>query len=379
MDKPRGALVLRWPGAPWLAAAAAIVLLLSGAVGLWLCGKGRSIAPMLASAEKLVVKNAAPARNVADIGASTTPGANDGAEHAIDWLCRTQESDGSWNATRWGGDQRFQVALTALSLLALLGPEPLMPEQSTAVHRALRYLRSQQNEKGEFGPTFDNAPYNHGIATLAMLRAYKHQPQEDVKRSLDLAINVICARQTQDGGWGYMQQSAPSPNLSVTLWQLEALKLADTLGWNGVHLNVQHGMRWVAGMVDDRGAFGYRQTRDFPNGPQTLTAMGAMSVLDSRNARLISPVLRKAIEAKVREVASLADSGIDYYRAYFLTAALKQMNDEASIQRLASVRHDLRLHQATGGTESGSWAPDSQWGGVGGRLYATALASLSLR
>lgn len=374
-EKEHRTLVVRRQRALWLAAAAALAILLCGIAGLWLQGKGpaKTLTPI--AAEKANSKGTSLAHIAKDI-----PFVPD-AEQAVDWLCRTQEPDGSWSTTRWGGDRRFQVALTGLSLLAMLGSDISTPERSAVVERAVRYLISQQDKQGAFGSAFDMAPYNHGIATLALLRAYNFRKQGDIKQSLTRAIEIICARQSQDGGWGYLQESGnPSPNLSVTLWQIEALKLADTLGWNNVHPNINRGVRWIAGMVDDRGCFGYRQTHDFPSGPQTLTAMGAMTVLDSsRYARMISPALRDAIKTKVRETASTAGSGIDFYRAYFLTTALKKMNDEASLRHLAAVRHGLQCQQEKGGAESGSWAPDNQWGNVGGRLYATTLASLSLR
>ena len=41
-------------------------------------------------------------------------------EQPLEWLRRAQEPDGSWSAARWGGDRRFDVALTALPLLAFL-------------------------------------------------------------------------------------------------------------------------------------------------------------------------------------------------------------------------------------------------------------------
>ena len=302
------------------------------------------------------------------------------AAQAMDWLCRTQETDGSWSSARWGGDKRYQVALTALSLLALLDPQPSASDaRLAAVRRAGAYLKSQQNQHGEFGPAFDGAPYNQGIATLALLRAYGNRKDPGLKEPLDAAIGLICGRQSRDGGWGYRGASATAANLSVTLWQVEALKLAASLGWENVAPNVERGLRWVAGMADDQGFFGYRQASDFPSGPQTLTAMGAMSVLDSPYARLLSPARRQAIRTQVAQAAKASGSDIDFYRAYFLAVALKQMKEEESAVRLASLRRNLMARQAQAGADSGSWTPDDQWGNVGGRLYATALASLALR
>jgi len=73
------------------------------------------------------------------------------------------------------------------------------------------------------------------------------------------------------------------------------------------------------------------------------------------------------------------NSALDFYRAYFLTTALRHEPDDSSRQRLASVRQTLLLHQVATGSDSGSWPAADRWGRAGGRLYSTALASLSLR
>jgi hypothetical protein len=69
---------------------------------------------------------------------------------------------------------------------------------------------------------------------------------------------------------------------------------------------------------------------------------------------------------------------VDYFRAYFATTLLKSANDESSRQRLVSIRHTLLGKQVQRGNDTGSWTPDDRWGMAGGRLYTTALASLSL-
>jgi hypothetical protein len=43
------------------------------------------------------------------------------------------------------------------------------------------------------------------------------------------------------------------------------------------------------------------------------------------------------------------------------------------------MRRDLVNRQIKRGAEAGSWTPDTRWGSAGGRIYATTMASLSLR
>ena len=70
---------------------------------------------------------------------------------------------------------------------------------------------------------------------------------------------------------------------------------------------------------------------------------------------------------------------MDYYGRYFLSAALKTMDGDSARMNLATLRHELAARQVRRGTEAGSWRPDDRWASSGGRIYATTLASLSLR
>jgi len=246
---------------------------------------------------------------------------------ALDWLCKAQEADGSWSTARWGGDRRFAPALTALPLMALLNAERSTPEQSAAVARAVQSLQDSQAANGSFGGAFFGSSYNQGIATLALLRAYQRQPDAALKRSVESACAVIVSTQATHDGWGYLGSAQPHP--AITLWNVEALKLADTVGIAHVRSSFDRGTQWL----------------------QTL-----------------SPA--------VANVPPPTD--VDFYQAYFLASVLKQSSDAPSREKLAAIREALRTSQVRDGSESGSWAPDDQWGRVGGRLYSTSLASLAL-
>ena len=350
----RPILVSAWP--TLLRVAAALVLVLGGAALCWHLS----------------------ARGSADAGVaqvSTSPTAQ-----AVAWLCRTQEPDGSWSTTRWGGSRQYEVALTGLSLLSLLEAEgPAASERTAAADRAVQYLCGRQNERGEFGTAFDGAPYNQGMATLALLRAYRAHPDATLKHALDGALGTIAARQLHDGGWGYIGTQTPASNLSITLWQVEALRLAVALGWDSARVPAARGLRWIATVAADDGSFGYRQSGDFPEGARTLTAMGAMSLLDVAEGNLVPAARRAAIQARVQRLSAANPPDLDYYGRYFLSAALKRMEGDTARQQLDSMQHALAALQVRQGSERGSWNADDRWSTAGGRVYATALASMSMR
>ena len=301
------------------------------------------------------------------------------SQQAVLWLCRTQEPDGSWSTARWGGDKQFEVALTALSLMTVLDDGAGSRDREASVNRAIAFLVRHQGADGQFGDPFASAPYNQGIATLALIRAYRAHKSDELKAVVDHAIVAMCGQQHHDGGWGYCNEASPVSNLSITLWQIEALRLAAASDWPDVRANIERGVRWVASVADDDGTFGYRQQRDFPTGTSTLTAMGAMSVLGEATSRLVSPARRQAIKAQVERQAIVVAPDRDYYREYFLAAALKKMEAEAARQSLQTLQKNLIAQQVRQGPESGSWNADDRWSSAGGRVYATAMAAMSIR
>lgn len=281
----------------------------------------------------------APARPV-------VPQASAQNEQALDWFVRAQEPDGSWAAERWGGRRNYAPALTALPLLALVTAANSTADRDAAAERAVASLLAIQNADGGFGDAFQGSPYNDSIAAFALLNAWRTHPGVVPKPSLDAAVSALVKRQQPDGGWGYLY--SPLANSSITQWHIQALELAASLGWSDARSAWERGVRWLS--VHD-------VSRDASADPADSTG------------------------ALLSEAASQASAGggeINFYRVYFAAAALKQAHTPAALQRLASLQNELLSRQVKGGAEGGSWAPDDQWGLVGGRLYSTALASLSL-
>lgn len=296
-------------------AAAAIVLISLTAMGIWQMKKK-------------------PVEQIAQASQSPTISQNTdrSVQETLDWFSRTQESDGSWSPARWGGDPRFEVALTALPLLAILSADTEMtPQRATTIDKAKQYLQSTCDTRGRFGPQFYGSSYSQGIATLALLTCYKNDPDAETKRLLDHALGVIMYHQQENGSWG--PSGTAHADVTITLWQLEALKMAADLGWKDVHPHLSLGTKWVANHFN---------------------------------------------KSSIPQDGLNPGEAIDYFNIYFATTQLKEAGDESSRDRLSSIRLSLLSKQVQRGTDSGSWTPDDRWGQAGGRLYTTALASLSL-
>lgn len=269
-----------------------------------------------------------------DISPAPSPPRADGSvREALDWFCRAQEADGSWSPARWGGDPRFEVALTALPMLAILSaPDEITPQRAAAIEKARHYLLSHCDDKGRFGPAFYGSSYSQSIATLALLSCYQQQPDAEIKLVLHRAIDVIISQQQTTGCWG--PGAAGQPDVTVTLWQVEALKAAHALGWEEVQPHLSLGNKWLA-----------------------LNGSAAVPSLDTLRA----------------------GGAVDYFAVYFATTQLKKAGDASALDQLSSIRHALLRKQVQQGAESGSWTPDDRWATAGGRLYTTAMVSLALR
>ena len=265
-------------------------------------------------------------------------------DRAIHWLCANQESDGSWDAEKWGGNRNFEIALTALPAIAVIGRNPTTPERTAVAARAVGWLQMQQAEDGTFGPANLGTPYNHSLATLALLHAYRHHQEPYLKGAIESAIAAMVRAQTRDGGWGW--NGSPFADHAITTWHVETLRLAEELGIANLKSTLARGLAWVAAHPDPR---------------------------QEADPAHVSPG-----KFLTRSSATPGKAGLDICRSYFLTVNLQRKRDEASRRQLAAIRRNLVMHQVPVGDDSGSWPPDDSRGRSGGRIYATALASLSL-
>lgn len=245
--------------------------------------------------------------------AADTPAAAERVARALDWLVRTQETDGSWDPARWGGQRNYAPALTALPLLALVTFEEADRERHAAIQRAAANLLRLQNADGSFGYSSQGSSYNTSIATFALLQTWQRNPSHVPKPALDAAIATLLKQQATGGG---------------TQWHVQALELARRLGWDEA-----------------------RKAAD----------------------------LMQAVIARPERPPGTTHDVLNFHRAYFSTTELRNhCQDATALARLRTIQHEILRLQSTEGDENGSWPPDDEWGRVGGRLYSTALASLSL-
>jgi hypothetical protein len=334
---------------------------------------------------------------------------------ALEWLARHQADDGSWSnhclgtghpeakcekdSPCSGPGGPYEMALSGLALLAFqAGGHYDFNEQrySQNVRRAIDWMIARQRPDGgllgskqdrarrQFYPQF---MYEHGIATFALadacavaeaLRRPKNPRYAD---ALGRAVRFIDQMQHDDGGWRYTEVRRQPSDASVTGWQVLALKSAREAG---ISLSAD-GIEKVRAFFEscatgERGRTGY-QGRSVHTEATTGVGMLARQFLlgqpDAPYVRDAAEYLAGYAEANWRDRAAHSARS-DYYLWYNCTLAMFQAGGEVWNRWNEVVREAIVGLQRHEGCARGSWDPDPKWGHEGGRIYATALAALTL-
>jgi len=324
---------------------------------------------------------------------------------ALKWLAENQSPDGRWKAARHGGGServvagrdrrgagsRADSAVTGLALLAFLasGHTHQKGEYRENVERGLKYLVAVQKRDGCLAGqagTFA-AMYSHAMATFAMSEAYAIGGDERLHVPLRKAIAYTLAAQDPYGG-GFRYKPGDAGDTSQLGWQLMALKSAELAGMP-IPPKARRGMsRYLESVSSGRhgGLASYRP------GEQVSHAMTAEALV-CRQFLGTGRDNPAAIEAGDYLLGNLPGMSSrlrkpNFYYWYYGTLAMHQLQGRhwqqwnAALQKalVESQRTDGETTSGDGSTHrlAGSWDPDTQWGGYGGRVYGTAMATLCL-
>jgi hypothetical protein len=290
------------------------------------------------------------------------------------WLVTAQRPDGSWGGTGKAGEP-YSFALTGLGLLAALDL-PRDAGLGEACEKAAGWLMQHQAPDGRLGAAFSGMPYNQGIGTLALLKWCAQKPGATLPHGVARAVNLILERQDSSGGWGY-SEGDPTPNVSITIWQLQALRQAETMGLAEVKPALGRGLRWLRTNRNGDGLYGYRKPEDYPAGSEALTAMSVFCELDCDGRAGDRGDIRRSIGEILRQAAG--DAPRSYYTAFFVTRVLRQAGGKGTESLLGQVKQTLLARQVRAGRERGSWDPRDAYSDVGGPVYATSMAVLALK
>ena len=314
-----------------------------------------------------------------------TPESEAAVEAGLRWIIEHQNysADGGWSfqlacqKCRNSGSSESHNAATGLSLMALLGAGYTHREgpYQENVQRGLDSLiHFQNNRKSEFGGPFVDVTgagmYTHAICTIAIAEAYAMTQDPALEESLVLAHQYILNAQHKKGGWRY-RPNKPGDML-ITGWQVMALKSLERCGISTPTDVYDRTIEFVESLEESNGTH-YRYIESEPSSRAVPTAVGLLNQM-----YLQWPQDHPSLQDGAGLLVNRRVSKDDIYLNFYTTLLLHHLQHENWDYWNEAVRERLIKTQSTRGHEAGSWHFKHQHGDVGGRLYTTTLAVMTL-
>lgn len=319
---------------------------------------------------------------------------------ALAWLAKAQSRDGRWDAVQHGGGneeltlgqnrggagRNADTGVSALALLAFLGAghSHLQGQYQDNVRRGLDFLlRSQATDGNLFGEaTLYAQMYCHSMATFALAEAQAVSNDRRLEAAVRKAVNYsLAAQNTSTGGWRY--RPGDTGDTSQLGWQIMALTSAERAGiklpditWTRVNRFLQTVQRGNGGLSSYR-----------PDSPMStsMTAEAFYCRLMLQELNVVNLPGATADEATAQLLASPPNADrTNLYYWYYATLALhhrQSANEPAAAAWRKwndAMTAALMTTQASDGDNAGSWNSNTIWGGYGGRVYTTAMATMCL-
>jgi hypothetical protein len=295
---------------------------------------------------------------------------------ALRYLAQRQQPSGAWSIDSFG-ESTAATSLAVMSFLAA-GHAPGEGPYGQVITRGVEFVVSCQAGNGMLVKATGHGPmYDHGISTLMLAEVSGMVPERQAvptRRALEKAVRLILQAQVvpkpenQRGGWRYAPQSADS-DLSVTAWQLLALRAAKDIGCDVPAENIEMAVGYVKRCCgrDGRG-FGYQ-----PGQGSTLVLSGT--------GLLALQVCGEEDSAEVHRTADFLDfrpirfqDGWFNYGIYYTTIGMYKRGGDNWKNARPLLFKELLSHQSPDGSWASGNPNENQWG----RIYCTSMSVLAL-
>jgi hypothetical protein len=278
-------------------------------------------------------------------------------DKALEYLKTQQKRDGSWGNT----------AITSFALLAFManGHLPNQGLYGPEVAKGVRNLLAAAHDDGYLVGSYGGNMYCHGMAALALSQVFGMTGDEEVKKVLKRAIDLIVKTQNTEGGWRY--EPAPTgADISVTIMQVMALRGAKDSGLHVPDETMKKAVAYINRCHEPRTG-GYRYQPYSAGAGYARTAAGVC-------------VLQLCGEYEAKQIAGavefLVKQGDDYqhywYGHYYAAHAFHQLGGKKWEEYYDRMKRRLLATQKP----TGEWQ-ERQEAHVGPQ-YQTAIAVLIL-
>ena len=300
-----------------------------------------------------------------------------GVRRAVQWLASQQQPSGAWTTEQYGES----TSATSLAVMAFMaaGHVPEEGPYGRNISKGVAWVLSEQQPDGLLvGTRRSHGPmYSHGIATLMLAEvAGMVAPEQNdrCRTALERATKLIVDAQNHpksgihDGGWRY-QPTSGDADLSVTAWQLLALRAAKDIGCDIPSQNIDRAIAYIKRLrVERGGGFGYMAGHG-----ATVTRAGtgivALEVCGEHRTNETMAAARYILNQPLRE-----QEHYFYYGAYYCTVGMFKIGgDEWQTARPVLYETILNMQDP-----SGRWRATQGSERGAGDVYATSMALLAL-
>jgi hypothetical protein len=287
------------------------------------------------------------------------------------------KSEGCWRDR----SNRPSPAVTGLAVMAFLsaGHVPGEGRYGTVIEKGIRWVLRKQQANGLLALDGHQEMYQHGIATLMLAEAAGMTDADlgrDIRKAVAKAVRVILKAQRTNGGdrggWRYRAAHVEGTDISVTGWQVMALRAARNLGCDVPAEAIDRAVEYIKRCHDkDNGGFRYQ-----PGGGVTVACTGtsilALEICGKEHHRCDETRRGGAFLLRPHNLPNERQQWF-YYSIYYGSQAAFQLG--GTYWTVFRPRlHDVLLRMQSGGFWDGQ-SGDAQ---LGGRSYCTAMAILAL-
>jgi hypothetical protein len=332
-----------------------------------------------------------PNRSGVAQGHGATPESEKAVQLALHWLADNQADDGRWDPNehdagkelsvqgrnRQNAGNKADTGITGLALLAFLagGHSHQRGPYAENLRYGLEYLIQNQAADGNLGgkaQTYEFM-YCHAMAACALSEAYGMTRDPRLEKPVRRAMAyTVAAQDPRGGGWRY--RPGDPGDTSQLGWQLMALKSAELAGIP-IPPSTRSGVLRFLQSVSSGKQGGLASYRPAERASRSMTAE-ALVCRQFLGLPRSHPACNEAGDFLLGE---LPGSGManDYYW-YYATFAMYQLQGDYWRRWNEALQNTLLARQVKEGPMAGSWNTDTLWGGYGGRVYTTAIATLAL-
>jgi hypothetical protein len=297
-------------------------------------------------------------------------------DRGLKFLASAQRPSHAWTIDSFG-ESTAATSLAVMSFLAA-GYLPGEPPHGERLERGIAWVIRHQEPGRMIVHQRTHGPfYSHGISTLmlaevvGMLDAQRAvQCRQALEKGVGLILDAqnVAKSERHAGGWRYQPHSRDS-DLSVSGWQLLALRAAKNVGCDVPAENIDRAIAYVKMCADaESGGFAYQ-----PGGGTTPTRTGTgILALEICGDHHSAEALRGAEYLQAKPLAK--SQPYFYYGAYYCTVGMFKVGGEHWEAMKAQIYPLLLASQ----TEDGSWLAEHGGERAAGKVYCTCMALLAL-